>query len=339
MKKTTIAVAVAAATTITIAGCAILQNDKPLPIGFNYATVDGTSAGLVRAFDMNGSTVLQFVNLSAAKPKVLEGGQELPYRVVGQYAVLSGFHSALAVKTSTGLAVVNRANDAPATPGLAQATTPPTQQAAVVVEAAPQVVAIATLPAAPAETVNQAAIAAPVDQKPAPAPLIEQHAQVAALQSTPIQEPKESGLKMDLAFESVTRMIPFKSGLVAFGSTGYKALAELLPVAKQARTVTVSGRTDSVGSDTANRDLALARARAVRVAFIAGGVKASKIRTTYCTDCYVQSNDTEDGRAANRRVDIALDVQHKVVASLPEPVYSRVADMPKPLVLAQNMYN
>lgn len=65
----------------------------------------------------------------------------------------------------------------------------------------------------------------------------------------------------------------------------------------------LGGHTDQVGNDADNLALSHARAEAVRAALIARGVKASAISATgYGETQPIASNDTPEGRAANRRI-------------------------------------
>jgi outer membrane protein OmpA-like peptidoglycan-associated protein len=71
--------------------------------------------------------------------------------------------------------------------------------------------------------------------------------------------------------------------------------------------VTVVGHTDSTGSDQINDPLSRERALAVRDYLGARGVSSSRISIAgRGSHEPVASNDTEQGRAANRRVEIFL---------------------------------
>lgn len=75
------------------------------------------------------------------------------------------------------------------------------------------------------------------------------------------------------------------------------------------RRIRIEGHTDSRGSRNLNQVLSQQRADAVRDALIARGIRADRIEAVGMgPDFPVASNDTEEGRARNRRVDIiALD--------------------------------
>ncbi|MGZ5148230.1 MAG: OmpA family protein [Burkholderiales bacterium] len=92
------------------------------------------------------------------------------------------------------------------------------------------------------------------------------------------------------------------------------ALNKLILNASKANRIVISGRTDNVGSDIANRVLALARANTVRDYL---GSKLPLPRDALVVDakgscCYIASNDTPEGRKRNRRVEIVLGVSAAV---------------------------
>ncbi|WP_083791056.1 OmpA family protein [Thalassobium sp. R2A62] len=67
----------------------------------------------------------------------------------------------------------------------------------------------------------------------------------------------------------------------------------------------MGGHTDSSGSDVTNNALSAARALAVRDALVARGVDAERISAQgYGESEPIATNETEEGRAANRRTTI-----------------------------------
>jgi outer membrane protein OmpA-like peptidoglycan-associated protein len=69
----------------------------------------------------------------------------------------------------------------------------------------------------------------------------------------------------------------------------------------------ITGNTDSVGSYETNKTLSARRADSVAQYLEANGVSASRVRTVGAgSSVPVASNDTADGRAQNRRVEIKL---------------------------------
>lgn len=86
------------------------------------------------------------------------------------------------------------------------------------------------------------------------------------------------------------------------------ALEQLLALMKSAPTLTieVQGHTDAVGNDAANQKLSEARAAAVRDWMTAHGVAAARVTAKGFGKTHpVASNDNDEGRARNRRVEIA----------------------------------
>ncbi len=71
--------------------------------------------------------------------------------------------------------------------------------------------------------------------------------------------------------------------------------------------IDVYGHTDSTGSDAYNQQLSERRAQAVAAYLSSRGVAASRIRSQGFGETQpVASNETEEGRAANRRVEIKI---------------------------------
>jgi len=72
--------------------------------------------------------------------------------------------------------------------------------------------------------------------------------------------------------------------------------------------VVVEGHTDSIGSDAYNQKLSERRAAAVKTYLVREGISSSRITTRgYGKTRPVASNETEAGRAENRRADIVAD--------------------------------
>ena len=71
--------------------------------------------------------------------------------------------------------------------------------------------------------------------------------------------------------------------------------------------VTVIGHTDSIGSDDYNRRLSISRAEAVYRYLVNRGIAPERLTTEGMGESSpVASNDTEDGRARNRRVELRV---------------------------------
>jgi OOP family OmpA-OmpF porin len=83
-------------------------------------------------------------------------------------------------------------------------------------------------------------------------------------------------------------------------------LASLLQSHPNTR-IRLEGYTDSVGSAAANARLSLSRADAVKSVLVARGIDASRIETQGLGAASpIASNDSEEGRALNRRIDVVV---------------------------------
>ncbi len=68
------------------------------------------------------------------------------------------------------------------------------------------------------------------------------------------------------------------------------------------------GHTDGKGTDAYNMGLSRRRANSVKQYLVRNGIAASRIRTEgYGESRPVASNETDDGRAQNRRVELHLE--------------------------------
>ena len=71
--------------------------------------------------------------------------------------------------------------------------------------------------------------------------------------------------------------------------------------------VSVEGHTDAIGSDAYNQRLSERRAGSVADYLSRGGISRSRMSTIgYGESRPVASNDTDDGRAQNRRVELRI---------------------------------
>jgi outer membrane protein OmpA-like peptidoglycan-associated protein len=71
--------------------------------------------------------------------------------------------------------------------------------------------------------------------------------------------------------------------------------------------IEVAGHTDSVGSDTYNQQLSERRANGVAAYLSGHGVDRTRIVTIGAGELHpVATNDTDEGRAQNRRVEITI---------------------------------
>jgi outer membrane protein OmpA-like peptidoglycan-associated protein len=107
--------------------------------------------------------------------------------------------------------------------------------------------------------------------------------------------------------------------------------AELLPIARDRlnqvaqslkeldddKLVSIDGFTDSRGADDMNMKLSQDRANAVKDYLVSQGVKADKIRATGRGEASpIASNETPEGRANNRRVEIVIQSSAQAAAGM-----------------------
>jgi photosynthetic reaction center cytochrome c subunit len=113
-------------------------------------------------------------------------------------------------------------------------------------------------------------------------------------------EPKRVFVFENLNFEfGTTRLTPESEPTVATLILILKAY----PNAKAG----LEGHTDNVGDPAANQALSLARANAIRDLLIAGGIDAARLAAEgHGQTKPVAPNDTEEGRAKNRRLELAI---------------------------------
>ena len=102
-------------------------------------------------------------------------------------------------------------------------------------------------------------------------------------------------------------LFPFNSTeILPDGRTNLQQLASSLEKYPNSD-ILIVGHTDSVGTDAYNNDLSQRRAVAAQSYLQSLGVPASRLRATGRGKSEpIQSNDTEAGRAQNRRVEIAI---------------------------------
>jgi outer membrane protein OmpA-like peptidoglycan-associated protein len=108
----------------------------------------------------------------------------------------------------------------------------------------------------------------------------------------------------------VLRSVHFDFNKANIRKDAVPVLDEAVSVLKTEGTVAVivAGHTDGIGSDAYNMKLSKRRADAVRDYLVKGGIPAKRIRVeAFGKRNPVASNDTADGRAQNRRVELNLE--------------------------------
>jgi outer membrane protein OmpA-like peptidoglycan-associated protein len=113
----------------------------------------------------------------------------------------------------------------------------------------------------------------------------------------------DQGLKVTLASADFA---PGKTAFEPSSPERVQHVAGLLKERDNLRLV-VSGYTDDRGSEAANQRLSMQRAESVRDYFVAQGVDAGRIEVQGLGEADpVATNDTEEGRAQNRRVELRI---------------------------------
>ncbi len=116
---------------------------------------------------------------------------------------------------------------------------------------------------------------------------------------------KDGGVGTGYALDAVT----FETGSATLTATSNQQLDDLAAVLKTFPTATVSvnGYTDNTGDAAANTTLSTQRAEAVKSALVSKGVAAERVAAAgFGPDKPIASNDTEEGKAKNRRVEIVV---------------------------------
>lgn len=131
----------------------------------------------------------------------------------------------------------------------------------------------------------------------------------AAVEPSPLAPPRAAPASASRADPADTHiLLTFPFGSAALTAESRQTLRRSLRLARESDRIVISGRTDSVGPDEVNQQLALARALAVRN-FIRDAVP--DLPNVIAIDakgrcCFVASNDDESGRSRNRRVEVVF---------------------------------
>ena len=131
----------------------------------------------------------------------------------------------------------------------------------------------------------------------------------------PIEEPVAQAAPVEAPPPSGTQIAHLEGTNFAFDSAkltpaGEAILDEAVAVMNKHANISVriEGNTDSIGSDAYNMKLGQRRADSVESYLVSHGVSASRLSTvSYGKTRPIASNDTEEGRAQNRRVDLVVE--------------------------------
>ena len=115
--------------------------------------------------------------------------------------------------------------------------------------------------------------------------------------------------------------ILFKTGKAELSESSKTALTKFSGTLKEYMdtNVMIYGHTDNTGSEAINKELSKDRAKSVKDYLVAQGVAASRISTEgLSSSTPVASNDTEAGRAQNRRVEVAITANAEMLKKAQE---------------------
>jgi outer membrane protein OmpA-like peptidoglycan-associated protein len=122
-----------------------------------------------------------------------------------------------------------------------------------------------------------------------------------------IAQVKEEARGMVITLSGQVLFVTGKSELLPAAQDQLTQVAKALQDQGEIRPIVVEGYTDSVGSDTANMKLSQGRADAVRSFLVSKGLPSDKLTSVGKGKANpVAPNDTADGRANNRRVEIVV---------------------------------
>jgi len=116
---------------------------------------------------------------------------------------------------------------------------------------------------------------------------------------------EEVAEKLDIAFKN----LEFESGRATIKVSSYVSMDELAKVMIDNPEIQllVEGHTDNIGNDSSNQILSENRAEAVKTLLIAKGIAGNRVKTFgFGESKPVASNDTAEGRQANRRVEMTI---------------------------------
>ena len=102
----------------------------------------------------------------------------------------------------------------------------------------------------------------------------------------------------------------FETGSTALTSDSRPTVDSLVAIlqAYPAVAIVLEGHTDSTGDAAANKKLSLDRAVAVKEILVTGGIADARVATAGLgSEKPIASNDTEDGRAKNRRLELVVE--------------------------------
>ena len=117
-----------------------------------------------------------------------------------------------------------------------------------------------------------------------------------------------------VTFESGILFATNKSDLSAAAKKSLKEFADVMADMPETD-ITIWGHTDNTGSDAVNEKLSLARANSVKSFLEGAGIAADRMETAGKSySMPVATNETKEGRAQNRRVEVYISANQAMIA-------------------------
>jgi outer membrane protein OmpA-like peptidoglycan-associated protein len=138
----------------------------------------------------------------------------------------------------------------------------------------------------------------------------EQRASAALDSLQQIARVKEESRGTVITLDGAVLFVSGKAELLPIAQQKLNDVAEALKQTEDEKAIKIEGYTDSRGSDETNLKLSQQRAEAVRSYLVARGVKPERVTAEGKGEQNpIASNDTAEGRANNRRVEIIVQAQ------------------------------
>jgi len=138
----------------------------------------------------------------------------------------------------------------------------------------------------------------------------EQRASAALASLQQVAQVKEESRGTVITLDGAVLFVSGKAELLPIAQQKLNDVAEALKQTEDEQSIKIEGYTDSRGSDETNLKLSQQRAEAVRAYLVNRGVKAARISAEGKGEQNpIATNDTAEGRANNRRVEIIVQSQ------------------------------
>lgn len=148
----------------------------------------------------------------------------------------------------------------------------------------------------------------PRSELPQSVALVRPALELPVVEPPPAPQPVPPSKPIPTKEEEVHIHVTFPFGSASLTDSAKETLRRALPNARGSDHVVISGRTDNLGSEEVNRKLAQARAFAVRNYIRDAVPDLPRVIDIDAKGrcCFIASNDSEDGRGKNRRVEVVF---------------------------------